>query len=71
MTYEEKKRVDHYATCITMFAFVVVLVISVSCLVVCLYDPTMGRFCFNLIVASVVICFTVWFLCLSFCEIIS
>ena len=71
MTYEEKRRLDHYATCITMFAFVVVLVISVSCLVVCLYDPTMGRFCFNLIVASVVICFTVWFLCLSFCEIIS
>ena len=71
MTYEQKKRLDHYAMCLTMFALAVVLVIAVACLVVCLYDPTMGRFCFNLIVASVVISFTVWFLCLAFCEIIS
>ena len=53
MTYEQKKRIDHCAACIMMLAFAVVLVLSVSCLVVCLYDPSMGRFCFNLIVASV------------------
>lgn len=71
MTYEQKRRVDHYATCLILFALLVVLVIAVSCLVVCLYDPTMGRFCFNLIVASVVICFAVCFLCLGFCDVIS
>lgn len=71
MTYEQKRRLDHYATCLTLFALAVVLVIAIACLVVCLYDPTMGRFCFNLIVASVVISFTIWFLCLAFCEIIS
>lgn len=71
MTYEQKRRLDHYTTCLTLFALAVVLVIAVACLVVCLYDPTMGRFCFDLIVASVVISFTVWFLCLAFCEIIS
>ena len=71
MTYEQKKKADQYAMCITMFALAVVLVISVSCLVVCLYDPTMGKFCFNLIVCSVVISFTIWFLCVAFCEVIS
>lgn len=71
MTYEQKRRLDHYATCITMFALAVVLVIAVSCLVVCLYDPSMGKFCFNYLVISVVICFAVWFLCLAFCEVIS
>ena len=55
MTYEQKKR----------------LVIAVGCLVVCLYDPSMGKFCFNLIVASVVVCFAVCFLCLGVCDVIS
>lgn len=71
MTYEQKRRLDHYAACLTMFALAVVLVVALACLGVCLYDPTMGRFCFNLIVASVVVCFAVWFLCLAFCEVIS
>lgn len=71
MTYEQKRRLDHYAMCITFVGLVVVLVIALACLVVCLYDPTMCKFCFNFLVTSVVICFTVWFLCLSFCEIIS
>ena len=71
MTYEQKRRLDHYAMGLTMFALAVVLVVALACLGVCLYDPTMGKFCFNLIVASVVISFTVWFLCLAFCEVIS
>ena len=71
MTYEQKKKVDHCVACIIMLAFAVVLVLSVSCLVVCLYDPTMGKFCFNLIVSSVVICFAVCFLCLGVCDVIS
>lgn len=71
MTYEQKRRLGHYATCLTMFALGVVLVVALACLVVCLYDPSMGKFCFNYLVISVCICFAVWFLCLAFCEVIS
>ena len=71
MTYEQKRRLDHYAACITFFALAVVLVLSLVTLGVCLYDPSMGKFCFNYLVISVCICFAVWFLCLAFCEVIS
>lgn len=71
MTYEQKRRLTHYASCITMFALAVVLVLSLVSLAVCLYDPTMCKFCFNFLVSSVCICFAVWSLCLAFCEVIS
>lgn len=71
MTYEQKRRLNHYAACITAFALAIVLVLALVCLGVCLYDPSMCRFCFNFLVTSVVVCFAVWFLCLGFCEIIS
>ena len=71
MTYEQKNKLTHYAYCVTMFALAIVLVLALACLGVCLYDPSMCRFCFNFICASVVICFAVWFLCLAFCEVIS
>lgn len=71
MTYEQKTKYMHYAMHITFFALALVLLFSVSALAVCLYDPTIHKFCFNFLATSVVICFVVWFLCLGFCEIIS